>query len=368
MSLDTALDSVDVGANTTVFYRQTETGVEGFVIDNLRLVDSLKQRVLDERGLSEIADLLPRSTLEPSSLERPSDVVDAYQHQFSEPFSSVTAWLRLSPLEVPFTEQLLLPLAFALGVFIVLGLFLLFRVVDTQLEFAERQNNFISAVTHELKTPLTAIRMHGEMLQDGLVESPEKAQEYFRTITTQAERLSRLIGNVLWISNVERNPGAAPQLGDLRASILQTATALGPHVDKSGFTLTLDLPDEMPSVVRDPDSVEQILFNLVENSIKYAKDAKDRRITLGAEVSSMSVKLTVRDRGPGVPEAKLGKIFEPFFRAEDEMTRRSAGTGLGLSLVDHLARRMGAKVSAENADPGMRVTVDFSLPGSGKRK
>ncbi len=361
MSGPEPLTGVDVGADTTVFFRHTESGVEGFVVDNLRLVETLKKRVLDERGLSEVADLSGLSALSRSSSP---EIVGGHQHQFSEPFASVTGSLRLAPLEIPFTEQLLLPLALVLGIFIVLGLFLLFRVVDTQLEFAERQNNFVSAVTHELKTPLTAIRMHSEMLQEGLVESPEKAQEYFRTITTQAERLSRLIGNVLWISNVERNPGAAPESGDLRAPVLQAALALGPHVEKSGFTLVLDLPELMPSVVRDPDSVEQILFNLVENSIKYAKDAKDRRITLGAEVTTDSVKLKVRDRGPGVPDATLRKIFEPFFRAGDEMTRKSSGTGLGLSLVDHLARRMGARVSAKNVDPGMQVTIVFALPVS----
>jgi signal transduction histidine kinase len=287
--------------------------------------------------------------------------VSAHYHRFSEPLASIEAWLRLAPLEVPETERLLMPVALVLGLVVILGLFFLYRSVATQLHFAERQNNFVSAVTHELKTPLTAIRMHGEMLKDGLVESPEKAQEYYGTITAQAERLSRLIGNVLWLSNIERNSGAEPPQGDLRLPVIQTVRALEPHVQRSGFVLVVDVPERVPDVVRDPDSVEQIIFNLVENSIKYAKNAEDRRITIGVEVTQRSVELSVRDRGPGAPAGQLKRIFEPFFRGERELTRKSSGTGLGLALVDHLARRMSASVSAKNAEPGIIVSVSFPL-------
>jgi len=356
-----AFESVDVGAQTTIFYREAPGGSEGFVIDNQLLVQTLRERVLEEQGLASALDLQTASSLSAGRLGLESGGASAHYHRFSEPLASIEAWLRLAPLEMPETERLLMPLAFILGLLIVLGLFLLYRTVAVQLQFAERQNNFVSAVTHELKTPLTAIRMHGEMLKDGLVESPEKAQEYYGTITAQAERLSRLIGNVLWLSNIERNPGAEAQEGDLREPVLQTVRALTPHIERSGFSLVVDVPQKVPPVVRDPDSVEQILFNLVENAIKYARDAEDRRITIGVEVTERSVELSVRDRGPGAPSGQLKRIFEPFFRGERELTRKSAGTGLGLALVDHLARRMSASVSAKNAESGIVVTVSFPL-------
>jgi signal transduction histidine kinase len=349
---------VDAGAQTTVFFRASPTGTEGFVVDNSLLVHTLKERVLDERGLSFALELDPaREGV--SSIAGSAEMGGAYLHQFSEPLSSVEAWLRLAPLEVPLSERLLIPFTLLLGGLVIVGLLFLYRLTKSQVEFAQRQSNFVSAVTHELKTPLTAIRMHGEMLKEGLVESPEKAQEYFGTITAQAERLSRLIGNVLSLSEVERNPGTPPVLSSLRTPITNTARALKPHVEKCGFDLVMDLPKEIPQVLLDEDSVEQIVFNLVENAIKYAKDAADRRITIGIEVRERTVDLFVRDRGPGVPVSQLKKIFEPFFRGENELTRKSTGTGLGLALVALLAERMGAGVEARLCEPGMAVCISL---------
>jgi signal transduction histidine kinase len=246
-----------------------------------------------------------------------------------------------------------------LGALIVFGLWALYRVVATQLEFARRQSNFVAAVSHELKTPLTAIRMHGEMLQEGLVESPEKAQEYYKTITGQAERLSRLIGNVLWLSKIEKSTPVEPTVGNLAETIESAVTAIRPHVEKSGFELQLMLPGQMPRALFDADSVEQILFKLVDNAVKYGSGAEDKRLTISAEVTEQHVSICIRDRGPGIPESERQKIFEAFYRLEDELTRKNTGTGLGLALVSDLAARMNAKVRAQNAQPGLAVVVEF---------
>jgi two-component system phosphate regulon sensor histidine kinase PhoR len=349
-----AFQSLDLGAETTLFYRPAPEGMEGFVVDNTALVATLKERVLAERGLSEVAEVTAYGSRSGSFFEG-----DAHSHQFAEPFTSVKAHLSVAPLERPFTEQLLLPLTFALGLLIVLGLWALYRVVVTQLEYAERQSNFVAAVTHELKTPLTAIRMHGEMLQDGLIESREKAQESYKTITAQAERLSRLISNVLLLSKIERQVAPEPQKGDLVHLVRAAETVLAPHVSQAGFTLHLDLPEVAPQVLVDADAVEQILWNLIDNALKYAKTAEDKRLTVALDVAEKAVLLSVRDRGPGVPEEEQTKIFEAFYRLEDELTRKSQGTGLGLALVSDLAGRMGANASAKNAHPGLLVTIEF---------
>src|SRR5690606_6696591 len=211
-------EGVDVGASTTLFHRAGPGGAEGFVVDNALLVETLKQRVLGARGLSEVVDVAPIAGrgYEPLSDGNTGNV---YEHVFAQPFSSLSATLRLAPLEVPWTERLLLPLTFTLGALCILGLWALYRVVATQLEFSRRQSNFVAAVSHELKTPLTAIRMHGEMLQEGLVESEEKAHEYYKTITSQAERLSRLIGGVLLLSKIEQGEPSRAQAGDLSQAI-----------------------------------------------------------------------------------------------------------------------------------------------------
>lgn len=354
-----AFNPVSLGDETTLFYRLIGGQREGFVVDNARLVEALKQRVLEERGLSELVDV--QSTAKRSSSLSEMVQSEAFQHQFAEPFSSVHAELRLAPLEAPFSETLLFPLTCGLGLLIVAGLYFLYRMVSTQLEFARRQGNFVSAVTHELKTPLTAIRLHAEMLSEGLYDSPEKAHEYYKTITSQSERLSRLIGNVLFLSNIERKPPAAPKAGDVKAELERTVRTLSPHIEKSGFSLETQLPEDAPAALFDQDSLEQILFNLVDNSLKYASAAQDKRLTLSLEVQAGRLEVALRDRGPGLPKGQEEKVFQAFYRAEDEMTRRHQGTGLGLALVQDLAERMGATIEVAAAKPGLRVSVSLKL-------
>jgi signal transduction histidine kinase len=116
----------------------------------------------------------------------------------------------------------------------------------------------------------------------------------------------------------------------------------------------------VPNVRYEPDALKQVLSNLVENALKYGREASDRRITVQCEARAAAVVVSVRDRGPGVPREHLESIFEPFFRGEHELTRKNQGTGIGLSLVHGLANAMGASVRAENAAPGLRVHIELS--------
>lgn len=339
---------VALGEHTTVFYRATQAGREGFVVDDLALVQSLKQRVLESRGLSELVDVQSqRSGVAPDG---------GFRHQFAEPFAEVTAQLQLSHLEGPWFEQALVPLGICVALLLALGLWSLYQVVKMQLEFAHRQRNFVSAVTHELRTPLTAIRMHSEMLEEGLVDGPEKARQYYGTITAQTARLTRLIENMLLFSQLEKKPRKSVR-ADVVPVVQKAALTLGPHVERSGFQLLLEVP-ERPMIAKfDADLVEQILFNLVENALKYASSSADLRLTLSVDGTSAGLSVSLRDRGPGVSSALMHKIFEPFFRVEDEMTRRHPGSGLGLALVRTLAEQMDATVFAEAAHPGLRVIL-----------
>lgn len=354
--MDQAFVGVPVGEETTVFYRESSSGIEGFVVDNVALVDALKQRVLDERGLAELVEV---------TSHRATDVgvTGGFSHQFAEPFSAVTAQLRLAPLEIPWFERLLVPLSLAVAGLLVLGLWALYRVVKTHLEFAQRQSNFVSTVTHELKTPLTAIRLHSEMLQEGMFDGPDKAQEYYATITAQTERLSRLIENVLLLSEVERKPSAV-FVQDVMSLVRKVEKTIGPHAQKLGFQIQLDAPETEIRAACCADHVEQILFNLVENALKYASSALDRRITLTVEADPLHVHISVRDRGPGVEATQLKHVFEAFFRAENEMTRKHQGSGLGLALVRNLAAQMGASVLAEQASPGLKVVLTLKRSGN----
>ncbi|HVH07804.1 MAG TPA: HAMP domain-containing sensor histidine kinase, partial [Myxococcota bacterium] len=281
------------------------------------------------------------------------------RHRFVEPFDALSVEVSLPPLPDGPGERAVLGLAALLVLAAGGGLFAVYRMVAVRLAFAQRRSNFAAAVSHELKTPLTAIRMYVEMLRDGLVPSEEKRREYYATLGTEAERLSRLIDNVLEFSRLERGTRQIETRSAPLAPLLEELLALlRPHAARQGFEIALVLEGDLPAVRLERDALAQILFNLVENALKYARGATDRTVTVQAGVHEGRVALAVSDRGPGVPERRLGRIFEPFYRGEDELTRETQGSGIGLALVKGLAERMGASVSARNLpNGGFSVTL-----------
>lgn len=359
---------VDVGKDTIIFHRPREggPGEEGFVIDSRALVSSLKARVLEARGLGEVVDVSTEDSdsgrLQRKKRDPEKPAAYTFSHRFAAPFDSVRTELRLRPLGEPDEGALLNQLGWALAAFIVAGLFAVYRMSAGQVAFAERRSNFVSAVSHELKTPLTAIRMYGEMLQEGLVEDPGKQQEYYRTITSESERLTRLINNVLALSRIEQRQKLPLRAGDVRPVIREVVDVLRPHADREGFTLEVELHDEVPHALFEPDALRQVLFNLIDNALKYSHDARDKRVTVEVRRTGQgAVSVSVRDRGPGVPKDRLGHIFEPFYRVEQELTRKHQGTGIGLALVEGIARAMRAKASARLAHPGLEVRLELAV-------
>ena len=127
---------------------------------------------------------------------------------------------------------------------------------------------------------------------------------------------------------------------------------LAPHAEREGFRLEVDVPEDLPPVRFDRDALLQVLFNLVDNALKYARDASDRTVRIEARAEQGGVRVAVRDSGPGVPESQLSRIFEPFYRSGDELTRTAQGAGIGLALVRELSERMGAALRGVNASGG----------------
>jgi signal transduction histidine kinase len=356
-----------VSPGTLVFSRTRsgQTEKEGLVVDSTKLVEALKARVLETRGLGEVAEL--ETVYDSGIFTRGSSrqvPVPAYvfRHNFGAPFESLEASLRLRPLAEPDDEALILPLGALLGLCVVLGLYALYRTTATQIDFAERRSNFVSAVSHELKTPLTAIRMYAEMLEDDIVDDESRRREYYRTITAESERLSRLINNVLELSRIEKKTRTLPvTLGNLGGIVKETLDVLRPHIEREGFVLELEAEPALPSVQFEADALKQILFNLVDNALKYSREGGDRRIVVRLGASGPGrVVLAVRDYGPGVQKEHLKAVFQPFFRGERELTRKNQGTGIGLSLVRGLAERMGGSVRGVNLQPGFEVRVELA--------
>ena len=199
-------------------------------------------------------------------------------------------------------------------------------------------DDFISAVSHELRTPLTSIRMYTEMLQKGWVKSEEKRDEYYQNMHQETERLTRLIDNVLDFSRLQRGQRKFYfQLGDINQCIENIVEKMTPYARQHGFTIVKDFKP-LEKTTFDSDAVMQIVINLIDNAIKYARQADDKTIIVRTASNDRYILIEVEDHGPGVPDQQRKKIIDEFYRCEDESRRETVGVGLGLSLVNKFAQ------------------------------
>jgi len=232
-----------------------------------------------------------------------------------------------------------------------LGLVSLWRNARAQLKLAQKKDDFISAVSHELRTPLTSIRMYSEMLEKNWVKSPDKAAEYYRNMRQESERLSRLIENVLDFSRIQRGQKKYSFcVGDLNKCVADVVEMMKPHAIQKGFTIRTELGRVEPTAF-DGDAVTQIVVNLLDNAIKYARNTEDRTIIVRTARNEKFVLIEVEDHGPGVPHRQRKKIFEQFYRAGAEATRETTGTGLGLALVKKFTEAHSGFVEIISARP-----------------
>jgi signal transduction histidine kinase len=225
---------------------------------------------------------------------------------------------------------LLLSIAFGSG--------LIVRDLKRQLTLARQKTDFVSNVSHELKTPLTSIRMFSELLAEGRVNDPAKRQSYLQIISAESSRLTRLINNVLDFSRMERGEKKYDfRTFDLVDLVRETIGHYRPHLESSGFAFDCELPDTAVDVSADRDAVAQVLVNLLSNAEKYSGTEKKIRVRLKQQTPGL-VELQVLDRGMGVPQGCEDRIFEQFYRAHDSLSSGIQGSGLGLTLARQIAR------------------------------
>jgi signal transduction histidine kinase len=242
------------------------------------------------------------------------------------------------------------------------GAYLLWRDVQRELATAEMRSRFVSSVSHELKTPLTAIRMFAETLRLRSTK-PETQAEYLDTIVSESERLSRLLNNVLDFAKIERGAKVYHReplaLGEI---VSDSARAMKYPLEQSQFKLHVNINDGLPAVSVDRDAIEQAILNLIANAMKYSGDSKDIQLTL--EKVGREAVIEVVDRGVGVSAEEQKRVFEQFYRAKTEENQHIPGTGLGLTLVDHIAKNHDGYVTIES-EPGKGSKFAIHLPLEG---
>ncbi|WP_372680917.1 sensor histidine kinase [Desulfosarcina sp.] len=282
---------------------------------------------------------------------------------FPAPFGFLTAEMQaVSPPPSPSHQTLTLALA-VLGAVLVAGMAAIYHSARTVLDLSERRSQFVSAVTHELKTPLTNIRMYVEMLDQGMAATPEREQAYLGILAAESARLSGLINNVLELSRLEKQTRRFNlKDGDLTDVLADVQAVMAERLAREDFDLHIHT-GRLPVFAYDRDVLVQVLINLMENSIKFGRHLPEKKIAIAAEAADGWVKLAVSDAGPGIPRRSLKQVFDDFYRVDNDLTRTSGGTGLGLALVKKFVAAMGGRVTAENNDgPGCTITI--SLPAN----
>lgn len=251
----------------------------------------------------------------------------------------------------------------ALSVLMIGGLVLTYRSVNKQVALARLKSDFVSNVSHELRTPLALIRLYAETLELGRITTSEKKHEYYSIIRKESERLTALINNILDFSRIEAGRKEYDfRETDIAELVRNTLDSYRFQIEQQGFALEEQIEPNIPKVRVDREAIARALVNLVNNALKYSDNEKFLGVKLYREQSVL--KLEVSDRGIGIERHEQSRIFEKFYRTCDPLVHNTKGSGLGLSLVQHITEAHGGEVEVEST-PGRGSKFTLSLPLGG---
>jgi two-component system phosphate regulon sensor histidine kinase PhoR len=247
-------------------------------------------------------------------------------------------------------------------VIIAVGLGVVFLSVRAERRASQLKSDFIANVSHELKTPLSLIRMFGELIATGKHKGETSAREYGGIITRESERLAHLIDNVLDFARLERGKASYNFAeGRLDEVVERALDVCRYRLDKEKMRLRTDIEQRLPPVRMDEDAMALVLINLVDNAVKYAGEGGEVAVRLARVPGGLA--LSVKDRGPGISADEQQRIFERFYRATNARMRNVRGSGIGLALVKHIAEAHGGRVEVAST-PGQGATFTVFVPAA----
>jgi len=356
-------------------WRDGQRFIQGMLIQQQVFLQNIIETAFRDTALSEMSNLIiayqgnvftafhndaSRNYL--SSAEELQGAV-LYQTRLSDPLGELELIFSITRLPAGPGSTVIAWLALILSIVLCSGFYLMYRLGIKQIELTRQQQDFVSAVSHELKTPLTSIRMYGEMLREGWAVE-EKKQSYYDYIYDESERLSRLINNVLQLARMTRSE---LQLELKKVTVTELLdgirSTVASQLERTGFELKLICNDEasLAMVEVDSDGFTQIIINLLDNAIKFSTNAERKAIDLKCSLlRDGSIQFSVRDYGPGIAKDQMKKIFKLFYRSGNELTRETVGTGIGLALVYQLATAMDGKVDVVNRNPGAEFRLKLN--------
>ena len=369
------LDSGHFVAYRTV-WRAGQRLIQGMLIDQQRFVEALVRQPFQVTGLFAMSELSVVYQSELLATYRRSDSAQysrgtpamegtlLYRNRLADPLNAMELVFSIKRLPPGPGAKVLAWVTLALATVFCGGFYLLYRTGRKQIALAAQQQDFVSAVSHELKTPLTSIRLYGEMLREGWADDSKK-QQYYEFIHNESERLGRLIDNVLQLARINRNELPLDlhriSAGQLMQSMERRLEQYPGRMDHE-LVFTVEPASSDVAINVDEDSFSQIMINLIDNALKFSEKTDNKKIEISSRLSSNDhIQFSVRDYGPGIPKGQLKKIFRMFYRSESELTRETVGTGIGLAIVHQLCQVMQAEVDVLNCNPGAEFRVVFSV-------
>lgn len=239
----------------------------------------------------------------------------------------------------------------------VIAVLLTVRAARSEAVLATMKSEFVSAVTHELKTPLSSIRLVSETLARGRFRSPEKVAEYAALLLNEVTRLTRTVDNLLTISRVQDIDRFYTFESVDPGTLLEDAlNSFNPQLKEQGFDVHVDIPAPLPAVYADRSAILQVLENVLDNAIRYSNGR--RRLNISASASDTQVSLRIADEGRGIPPDEAPHVFEKFFRGRDVA---SGGSGLGLAIAQRVMKDHHGEVKLQSA-PGAGTIAEILLP------
>jgi len=243
----------------------------------------------------------------------------------------------------------------------VVGAIWVARMIAIEVDAARQRADFAANVSHELRSPITQIRLRGEALQLGLVDPGSDTDRHYDAIVHEAERLSRLVDNVLDFSAIERGAKRYHMRpDDLNVAVFHAVEAARPALEERSMEVVLELPEDLPPLWLDREAIGQVLTNLLSNATKYG--ASGGWVHIRVAESDRGVSLSVSDRGMGIAEEDVAQVFDDFFRSTDPEVRRRRGTGIGLAIVRYIVEAHGGDISVESMlGQGTTFVINFPL-------
>ena len=361
-----------VDSNYIIFHRTVKRGhdlfIQGFIVEaRAYLTNLVKTEIEKYKGVTKgnqqdplVLAFFHKDKAFVAFGERNNITTELLSESLQAPLSDIT-FKMYTTQRAPGGEFVFF-VGFLMLAVLAIGLISIYHVTQSRVKLAAKRQDFVSAITHELKTPLTAIKMYAELLQNSWVASEEKKQKYYGQIASEADRLSRLIQNVLNLSKLDGNRwNVQLRMAKPKEVLDDFISTYSKNVEKQGFELTVssDTDANNISLMIDRDAIMQILMNLVDNSLKFSKNAEYKMINVELRIKGTDMYLAVRDYGPGIPPSEMKKVFQEFYRVENEMTRQTSGTGIGLSMVKKLCTLCNMNIELENANPGLRTKIHF---------